>query len=186
MANHVSTHIHFTMNEAAQAKLVELGTKANEGYQYNDGPFSAMLTDQEVNNIGDAIDLMGAKWCYLEHCDENSLSLVSAWSYPQDGISRLVDILLPLDPDLQMNVYYDDECPNFFGAQKWVGDDIVNEEEWDWDELIAYMIETHEELKEGQDENGEWKTEEQTDFFHEHMYDAISDLQSEVFVEEED
>ena len=186
MANHVSTHINFIMNEAAQAKLKELGEKANEGQQYNDGPFSAMLTDTQIEDLGDAIDLMGAKWCYLEHCDEDSLSLVSAWSYPQDGIARLVDILLPFDSDLQMHVYYEDEMPNFFGAQKWIRDDIVDEEEWDWDELIAYTIETYPELKDGLNDDGEWKTEEQRDFFQECMYDAMNDMQSEVFHEEEE
>ena len=186
MANHVSTHISFDMNEAAQEALMELYQRSQARPDDQKDCFSGMITEDWPETRSDAIDLMGAKWCFIEDCEEDYLNLCSAWSYPQDGIIRLLELLVPHDPELKARITYDDEMPNFFGVEEWHGLDLEKEEEFTWEELLAYALKNVPSLDEHWDEEAEdWKSDEGHDLFYDNMYDCINDMQMEALVDDD-
>ena len=140
MANHVTFRANFEqINEEALAKLQELYSR----FQDNDCNFGDMFVDggegsptyEETNSRSWYIENVGAKWCYLEEHDEEGIFGTSAWDAPELGLCWLAEQLGELDPELLMNVSYEDEGPNFVGwmvfngPDLWAGDIAETEDE---------------------------------------------------------
>lgn len=175
MANHVNTHISFQINDAAKEYLKELIARMDEHKT-----LYSILTEEEWT-WEEQSDLVGPKWCFVEDHDEDSIALMSAWAQPTQGIENLMTLLMTVDENAKCYVTYEDEMPNFFGAYALEGIEIIDENEWDYDELVAHMESTIPELKgKWNEEEQEWSTDEASDIFSDFMYESISELQSTV------
>jgi hypothetical protein len=129
MANNVTFRASFEqINEEALAKLQELYSR----FQDDDCNFGDMFVDggegsptyEETNSRSWYIENVGAKWCYLEECDDDGIFGTSAWSAPEAGLQWLAEQLGELDPDLLMNVSFEDEGPNFVGWMVFDSEDL--------------------------------------------------------------
>ena len=175
MANHVNTHITFHINDDAKEYLLELINRMDEHKT-----FFSILTEEEWT-WEEQSDLIGPKWCYVEDHDEDSLMLCSAWAQPTQGIENLMTLLMAVDESAKCYVTYEDEMPNFFGAYALEGTDIIDENFWEYDELIEYMESTIPELKgKYNKEEEEWINDEANDLYSDLMYESITELQNTV------
>ena len=129
MANNVTFRVSFEqINEAATARLQDLYSR----FQDNDYNFGDMFVDgaegsptyDETNSRSWYGDNVGSKWCYLEEYDNDYLFGRSAWSAPEAGLHWLAEQLGELDPELLMNVSFEDEGPNFVGWMVFDGVDL--------------------------------------------------------------
>ncbi|MEK9698503.1 MAG: hypothetical protein VW270_22215, partial [Candidatus Poseidoniales archaeon] len=129
MANHVTFRANFEqINKAALAKLKDLYSR----FQDSNCNFGDMFVDdkegsptyEETNSRSWYNENVGAKWCYLEEYDDDYLFGTSAWAAPEAGLQWLADQLGELDPNLLMNVSFEDEGPNFVGWMVFDGTEL--------------------------------------------------------------
>ena len=175
MANNVTFKISFEqINKAAKERLRKMFSR----FQDNDCNFGDMFVDgeegsptyEETNSRSWYLDNVGSKWCYLEEYDDDYLFGRSAWAAPSDGLHWLAEQLGELDPELLMNVSYEDEMPNFAGWAVFDGPDF-------WDEGIAEDDEVRDIVsKYSPDTNLDDEDE-----YHEALWESIYDWQRENF-----
>ena len=182
MANHVHFAVEFhQMNDAAKEKLKELYSRVRTDGTYRwfgdifvDGE---ELTYEQSEMYEWTTDQIGPKWCYLEDYDEDGFNGEAAWSPPTDGVVKLLKILKEYDPKIIATMTYEDEGPNFVGADVFYSDYVYESIEYDYDEIIDMVIEGSETLTEesyDKDEQ-EWVDDEAQDTFHEEMWEVIND-----------
>ena len=187
MANHVSTFISFErISDAGREKLNEILSRVrpseNAGRQW----FGDMWVDGKDGSPSyddtDTFDWMceniGPKWCYIEEVDDDSIRVISAWSWPEKGVEWLIDQIKLVDPKLIVSVQFEDEMPNFFGAYVYDADGIVDGFEEDWDELKERVELSHPELADLEEESDEW-----WDVMNENMYEILNEAQYEIISE---
>jgi hypothetical protein len=175
MANHVTFRANFEqINKAALAKLKDLYSR----FQDSNCNFGDMFVDdkegsptyEETNSRSWYNENVGAKWCYLEEYDDDYLFGTSAWAAPEAGLQWLADQLGELDPNLLMNVSFEDEGPNFVGWMVFDGTelwDVGFEEDEDVKNIVSrYSPDTN---------------LEDEDEYHEALWDSIYDWQRDNF-----
>jgi hypothetical protein len=175
MANHVTFRANFEqINKAALAKLKDLYSRfqdsnCNFGDMFVDGK-EGSPTYEETNSRSWYNENVGAKWCYLEEYDDDYLFGTSAWAAPEAGLQWLADQLGELDPNLLMNVSFEDEGPNFVGWMVFDGTelwDVGFEEDEDVKNIVSrYSPDTN---------------LEDEDEYHEALWDSIYDWQRDNF-----
>ena len=120
MANNVTFKVSFEqINKAAKERLKEMFSR----FQDNDCNFGDMFVDgkegsptyEETNTRNWYNENVGSKWCYFEEYDDDYLFGRSAWAPPSEGFHWLAEQLGEVDPELLMNVSFEDEMPNFVG-----------------------------------------------------------------------
>jgi len=112
MANHVTSFVEFgNISEEAKKFLTDIDMEME-----SDQVLKVFL-DEEIGDTRQAwVEALGAKWVYFDYIDEDNLSLVSAWSPPEEFFTKIYEKLQSLNsPDLEMFVSYEDEMPNFVG-----------------------------------------------------------------------
>jgi len=133
MANNVTFKVSFEqINEAAKKRLKEMYSR----FQDNDCNFGDMFVDgkegsptyEETNSRSWYLDNVGSKWCYLEEYDDDYFFGRSAWDAPSNGFHWLAEQLGELDPELLMNVSFEDEGPNFAGWMVFSGEEVWEED----------------------------------------------------------
>jgi len=179
MANHVNTHIHFErLNDAGVAKLKDLYSLIREG-ESRDPCFGDLWG--VIPEVSDSQEWMyenvGSKWCYFEDRGEDSMHLVSAWYYPEEGIAWLLKQLGEVDPDVLAHVTYEDEMPNFFGCWFFDKDGIVDGHEWNDEEIQEIMKENIPELAELNEE----ETERYWGLWSDNVWDVVYEAQYKVY-----
>jgi hypothetical protein len=193
MANHVHSVIEFhKINDEAKAKLVSMYGRCREG-EYGRKWFGDLFVNEDltydmVEQYSWTTENIGPKWCYIEEFDEESLMMVtnSAWSAPEDGVGKLVEILNVHDDDIVWSIKYEDEMPNFIGAYVYRNDDCIDGAEDDSEEIYEMIMQEHEHLREHWDEEEDyWKCDEDGNMtdeaesaqeeFQEIQYEWISD-----------
>jgi hypothetical protein len=175
MANHVTFRANFEqINKAALAKLKDLYSR----FQDSNCNFGDMFVDdkegsptyEETNSRSWYNENVGAKWCYLEEYDDDYLFGTSAWAAPEAGLQWLADQLGELDPNLLMNVSFEDEGPNFVGWMVFDGTelwDVGFEEDEDVKNIVSrYSPDTN---------------LEDEDEYHEALWESIYDWQRDNF-----
>ena len=175
MANNVTFKVSFEqINKAAKERLKEMFSR----FQDNDCNFGDMFVDgkegsptyEETSTRNWYNENIGSKWCYLEEYDDDYLFGRSAWAAPSDGLHWLAEQLGELDPELLMNVSFEDEMPNFVGWAVFDGADL-------WDEGI-------EEDDESLDIVSKYSPDtnlDDEDEYHEALWESIYDWQRENF-----
>lgn len=152
MANYLKSVVEVHGNEEVIKKLDELLEKANDGEITT---FAQTFYDNvEVGESGGimyawALDNLGSKWTYMEDITgDGSFILTSAWYPPIKFFIHLYEMLMETDPDVFIEVQYEDEGYSPIGAiviKKdgdgtpciWVEEDDDMEdptEDMDWDD----------------------------------------------------
>ena len=175
MANNVTFKVSFEqINEAAKKRLREMFSR----FQDNDCNFGDMFVDgkegsptyEETNTRNWYNENIGSKWCYLEEYDDDYLFGRSAWAPPSEGFHWLAEQLGELDPELLMNVSFEDEMPNFVGWAVFDGPNFWDEGTKDDDEIRDIVS------KYSPDTNLDDEDE-----YHEALWESIYDWQRENF-----
>jgi len=120
MANNLKSMIEVHGNEDVVKKLDEI----LEGVEFNDiTSFAKGFYDNvEVSENGGvmnswSIDNLGSKWTYLYDIQgEGAFSIESAWYPPLDFFKHLYRMLSEVDPEVFIEVMYEDEAYDPVGA----------------------------------------------------------------------
>ena len=175
MANNVTFKVSFEqINEAAKERLKEMFSR----FQDNDCNFGDMFVDgkegsptyEETNTRNWYNENIGSKWCYLEEYDDDYLFGRSAWAPPSEGFHWLAEQLGELDPELLMNVSFEDEMPNFVGWAVFDGVDL-------WDE----GMEEDDEIRDIVSKYSPDTNLDDEDEYYEALWESIYDWQRENF-----
>lgn len=190
MANHVSTHVDFQkISDEGKAFLNKLYEdrvrKENHWFPdfFVDGE---NLTYEQSEQYDYTIDNIGAKWSYIEDFDPeySTMNITSAWSCPDEGLIKLMEMIGEVDPDVVAYVRYEDEMPNFIGAQVMTANGIEEYMQIESEDLMEKIFDEVEGLREHWDEDEMEFDDEGQDMYYENMWDIINDLQ-ETFLDEE-
>ena len=175
MANSVTFRVSFEqINKPATERLKEMFSR----FQDSDCNFGDMFVDgkegsptyEETDSRSWYTDNIGSKWCYLEEYDEEGIFGRSAWAAPWEGLHWLADQLGELDPELLMNVSYEDEGPNFVGWMVFDGVDL-------WDE----GVEDEDALKGSVGKYSPDTNLDDEDEFHDAIWESVDDWQRDNF-----
>ena len=175
MANHVNSQLHFIrMNNKAKEKLAMI-LKWNEMQQ----PKQMLENFHEIMEHAPAEpnyawyhDHVGPKWCYFEEYDLEHLHCTSAWGWPLEGYTWLINELRKEDPYLLAQCTYEDEGPNFYGTAGW-GPAGFEDYYTDTDEGVEWWKKSKE-FEFIQPFCEENEDGERPDEFYENMWEAIS------------
>ena len=180
MANHVNTSVRFEkLNDAGRAKLQELYSRIRTGGQTYQWFSDIFGLDKELSDTYQwNTENIGPKWCYFEDRGEDYFNTISAWSYPEYGLSWLFDQIAEADPEFLATVFYEDEMPNFFGVYLFNKDGMIDGCEWDEDEITEMMEEANPSLRElDKDE----PSEVYYGIWSDNIWDVVHDKQSQVY-----
>ena len=175
MANNVTFKVSFEqINKAATERLKEMFSR----FQNNDCNFGDMFVDgkegsptyEETNNRGWYNENIGSKGCYLEEYDNDYLFGRSAWAPPSEGFHWLAEQLGELDPELLMNVSFEDEGPSFVGWAVFDSADL-------WDE----GMEEGDEIRDIVSKYSPDTNLDDEDEYYEALWESIYDWQRENF-----
>tara|TARA_R110000744_G_scaffold20277_2_gene53200 strand:+ start:3765 stop:4433 length:669 start_codon:yes stop_codon:yes gene_type:complete len=187
MANHVNFTVNFDqINEAATTKLKEIYARIRneEGSHawFSDMFVEGDLSYEDTGKYEWTTANIGPKWCYLEEFDETFMNGTSAWCYPEEGITKLLEILEEFDPNIITSVTYEDECPNFVGCVIFEGSQQVDGLEDDYEEIREYVITSSEILNEDSwnSDDEEWVDDESENVFQEEIWEAVHIRMMEV------
>ena len=118
------------------------------------------LTYEETEKYQWTTANIGPKWSYFEDFsaeeDDVYFSGESAWSSPEQGLEKLLGILVEYDPKIITSISYEDEGPNFFGADIYEGEEMYDGIEHDYEETIDLVINDSERLTEESYVDDEW------------------------------
>ena len=180
MANHVNTHIKFErLNEAGVAKLNELYSRIRKSDEHTEWFADLWGLDQEVSNSYNwMLENVGPKWCYFEDRSDDYIQLTSAWSYPEQGISWLIEQLAEVDPNVLAYVTYEDEMPNFFGCWFFDANGVYDGQEWDDEEIQEMMKDSVPELSKL---NEEEDSDQYWDLWSDNIWELVGIKQYEIY-----
>ena len=199
MANHVTSYIEFLeINDSAKAKLQELGKRLRPR-DYGQAWFADLFVEgdtsyEDVEQYSWTTEHIGPKWCHIEEYDFEAetpyMHTQSAWSPPEGGLVKLLEVLEELDPNMITSIRYEDEMPNFIGWSVYRGSEMEDGCEDDDEEIREGIFYQNPHLKEHWDEeNGEWATDEDGDMteeayeaedeYRDIMYEYISNANDE-------
>lgn len=155
MANYLKSMIEVHGNEEVVKKVDEL----LEGVEYSDVTSFAknFYNEVEMGESGEgvlnswSVDNLGSKWTYLYDIQgDGAFSVESAWYPPLRFFVHLYNMLVELDPEVFIEVRYEDESYNPVGA-------VVIKKDSDGDPVI-YQDEDEE--MEYPDEDDYWNDDE--------------------------
>jgi len=151
MANHLKSMVEVHANEETIKYLDELLERANDGEVTTFA--QTFYNDVEVAESGGvmnswSLDNVGSKWTYLDDIiDYGNFTLTSAWYPPIKFFIHLYNMLVDKDPEVSIEVQYEDEGYSPIGALVikkdldgtpciWVEEDDMDNptEDMDWDD----------------------------------------------------
>jgi hypothetical protein len=194
MANHVHYSVNFhQINEQARAKLQELFSRVRTdgNYQWFSDIFvdGDELTYEQTEQYSWTLENIGPKWCYFEDYSAAEGDVYfngeAAWSAPEEGLVKLLEILEEYDPNIITSMTYEDEMPNFVGVYVYQGSECYDGFEDEWEELRDRVIAESETLtpESWDEEEDDWADDEARDTFQEEMWEIIGDSQWQIIHE---
>jgi len=194
MANHVHYSVNFhQINEQARAKLQELFSRVRTdgNYQWFSDIFvdGDELTYEQTEQYSWTLENIGPKWCYFEDYSAAEGDVYfngeAAWSPPEEGLVKLLEILEEHDPNIITSMTYEDEMPNFVGVYVYQGSECYDGFEDEWEELRDRVIAESETLtpESWDEEEDDWADDEARDTFQEEMWEIIGDSQWQIIHE---
>ena len=191
MANHVHFAVAFhQINDDARMKLKEMFGRIREESPhkwFSDIFVEGDLTYEETEKYEWTTANIGPKWCYFEDYSAEATDVYftgeAAWASPQQGLEKLLGILVEYDPKIITSITYEDEGPNFFGADIYEGEEMFDGIEYDYEETIDLVINDSEQLTEESYVDEEWVDQESEDTFYEEIWEVISNTQASLIGE---
>jgi hypothetical protein len=182
MANHVNSYLYFReINEAGVEILKKLGERFDK---FKDGSHECHLGHVFVDDL-DGVDRefmtekIGAKWAYAQDWDTTGISMYSAWCAPMDFVDYLVEEVAKVDPESIAVFTYEDEMPNFIGAQVYCGGEIYDGDEIDDEHIRNNLLRRQEDLREIWDDvEEEWQDD--GDLYFEYIWEYIESWQGDL------
>jgi hypothetical protein len=98
-------------------------------------------------------------------------------------LEMLLGILVEYDPKIITSISYEDEGPNFFGADIYDGEEMFDGVEYDYEETVELVINDSEQLTEESYVDEEWVDQEAEDIFNEEMWEVINNTQASLIGE---
>jgi hypothetical protein len=180
MANHVNSGLCFRqISEAGVTELKKIYDRFDKYSQNGECHLGYVFTDDiSEMTIGEASDLIGAKWGYVQDYDEFVMTMYSAWRQPEEFVEYVVGKIAEVDDKVIAVFTYEDEMPNFIGVSVYTKDGLVDGCELDDEELREELFERYPDLAEQWDEEEEeWKDD--GDLLFEYQWEFIDDWQTE-------
>ena len=183
MANHVNTYIRFTgLTPETVSKLKERFEPIEFGTS-----IGAFFTNVEYTHDF-FFEHIGSKWCTLEDYDIGDdyadINVTSAWSYPNKLVESLNQFVAETQEEFKTTTTYEDEMPNFFGAEIYLDGDLQDCVEYDDEEIDDLLCETDEKFAElyqrYSEDDDEEAEEEMYDLKNELIWEMISEKQCEL------
>ena len=181
MANNVNFSINFiSINSSAKKLLDELFNRIRTDGEYSwfydifvDGE---NLTYEDASQYSWSYENIGPKWSYLDDWSEDSIFGTSAWSAPDAGLKKLVNLLYDVDTNLSISMSYEDEVPLLAGFQVYSGNNLIASNHWEEEEIRIMVTEELEELsmEDWSDEDFEWADQSKEDIFQDNVSEIIS------------
>ena len=204
MANHVRTTIEVTKLSKETADQLKEKFRFLQNTRIGSQMFGTEQTEDygseslSIHNFFDDgvaewdfyVNRIGSKWCHIEDAgatdDGFYLELESAWSYPQPFVESFVRTIENLQEGSMTFVTYEDEMPNFAGAEVYEGDTLVDGWEDDIEEINATAAERDPRFgeliaKEEEDELSEEEEEELSDIRWEAINEVIWNQNHDLF-----
>ena len=120
MANNLKSMIEVHGNEDVVKKLDEILEGVEYGHiaSFAKGFYDNVETSEDGGVMNTwSIDNLGSKWTYLEDIQgDGAFSIESAWYPPLDFFKHLYRILVEIDPEVFIEVMYEDEGYDPIGA----------------------------------------------------------------------
>jgi hypothetical protein len=201
MANHVNTNVEFhRISTEGKTRFEEIvsrvrkpdGTQTYEWFSdiWVDGKDGSPTYDETMKYVW-TNEHVGPKWCYFDEIGDEYFQLTSAWSYPEAGLTWLVEQIAEVDPSVIMTATFEDEGANFYGSSVFDKDGLYESTVIDHDEMIDDMHSSIPELlalydEDAEDEEVDEATEEgdqsdeYNDMKNELMWEHIANDQSET------
>lgn len=181
MPNYCYSNIRFErINEDAKAKFLELQKRITEESNFSDLMQDGTIDEDEMFSISWQHEHVGPKWTHIEDYDDEGLSMNSAWGPPETGAMWLIEQLAEVDPNLITSFYYIEEQPDFVGNYIYVGTEMEDGYEDNFDDIKYVVEQAVEGLAEMVDEDG-YYTEEGWELFHENVYEALDEVNSQFY-----
>jgi hypothetical protein len=120
MANNLKSMIEVHGNEDVVKKLDEILEGVEYGHiaSFAKGFYDNVETSEDGGVMNSwSIDNLGSKWTYLEDIQgDGAFSIESAWYPPLDFFKHLYRMLVEIDPEVFIEVMYEDEGYDPIGA----------------------------------------------------------------------
>ena len=181
MPNYVNSYVSFErVNKAAKEKFLLLQMRITTENNFSDLMQDGKITQDETHILSWQHENVGPKWTTIDDVGDDYISMTSAWSSPDIGVQWLISELSKVDEKMITRYSYQEEQPDFAGRYLYVGDEMYDGNEDDWEDIVDLVEMKVEGLFELKDEDGEL-TEEWFDIFNENVYEVINDLDQEFF-----
>lgn len=172
MPNYVNSYVRFErMNDAAKEKFFLLKQRISQESNFSDLMQDGTIPVDEIDTRAWQHENIGPKWTTIDDTDDTSIALTSAWVEPSLGVNWLISELASVDPELITAFSYSEEQPDFAGYYVYLGEEIVDGYEDDYDDIKCLLEESVEGLSDMKD--GDDYTEEGFDLFHENVWEVI-------------
>ena len=182
MANHVSSTLTFSaISKEGESVVQETidNMRSRSGGQYDIPLGYAFVEDLQLADSDFMCENIGAKWAYLNDCDVSFMAFESAWVPPVEFVEHLIEKIASVDENVVACFRYEDEMPNFIGAQVYTSEGLYDAEEIDWEEILEKIFVSEPELKEEyDDENG--FSEQGENILSEVKYELMQEWQNDA------
>lgn len=174
MANNVYSYVKFhRIDDAGKEVLAQLFSRIDEEKNF----FKIFNVPDDQIDMDFMREHVGSKWCYLDDWDEDTFSLVSAWSCPMVGIDFIFNKVGEVCPDFIASVTYEDEGLNFYGAYVSQSDGVYDSMEQDFEEIIDFMIKEYPELEPKWNNETQEFIEDGYETFCYHVFDHLNEIE---------
>lgn len=179
MANYVNSYISITnVSEEGQKFWDDLVKRISEfprdSWETHLGYF--LKSDLSEVTRSEMCDFCGAKWAYASDFDETGMRINSAWSPVREFVEWIAEGLAEVDPEAIIQYTYEDEMPNFIGAEVYTNGELEDAVEDSWEDILERLLEENQELREVWDSEGEEWTDD-GDLIHEYLWEYIDSWQ---------
>jgi hypothetical protein len=181
MANHVNSYLRFhEVNDAGKAVINKLCERFDKHANTGECPLAYVFVDDldEVNHEF-MFERVGAKWAYAQDWDEHGFAMTSAWRQPEEFVQYVVESVAEADPESIVLFTYEDEMPNFIGADVYYGGAMFDADEIDDEQIRENLCRKYSELKEQWDDvEEEWQDE--GELYFDYIWEYIDEWQQSV------
>lgn len=182
MANYVSSTLTFNAISKEGEKVVQEtidNMRSRSGSQFEIPLGYAFVENLESADSKFMCENVGAKWAYMNDGDTDFMTFESAWSPPTEFVEHLIEKVALVDENVVACFRYEDEMPNFIGAEVYTSEGLYDAEEIEWEEILEKIFVSEPELKEEYDDETGF-SEKGDDILSEVKYELMQEWQNDT------